>query len=250
MNGLRAAGMGILLALGAVGATAGPEANGIQTRADVERWLREYHVRPRPELTVAALRVLERERLLEQPPAQAALAGFLSEVFRAHPDCVAAWGPELDALAVKTRRMVWLGLWLAGTPPATAWLQERAARAEGEDRRYLDVLLRQKPFALLRKRIVAPVDVDLLWGAFMANGKPEYLKRIIALLPWCHDLRDLNRRLVGESARWLLTNQAGRHPQVRQLCEEELGRAREPLKTILEDVLRTTDELAGDRDGH
>jgi hypothetical protein len=65
-----------------------------------------------------------------------------------------------------------------------------------------------------------PWVLDALWGKFMATGERAPVERIITTLPWLDIKGDINRLLVGGSARWSLASNAIQHKRVLKICED------------------------------
>lgn len=148
--------------------------------------------------------------------------GFISGIFQDNPKSVSAWVAELSSLDDKYFGVVVLGLWYANLPTSQtqvySFLETRpklksdyGSLYSGSPMVIESIPLEQGPWVL-----------DALWGKFMATGRDEPVERIITALPWRDIKGDLNRLMVGGSAKWSLTSNAIQHPRVLQICEKSL----------------------------
>jgi hypothetical protein len=93
--------------------------------------------------------------------------------------------------------------------------------------------------------ILTGQHLDLLWGAFFATGRPEYIARIIECLPWTlkNPQENALEFAIGRAAEWSLQANARKHPRILAICKSELekqtGDTRQLLSKLILEAART-----------
>ena len=221
---------------------------GKEPEAKSDDWLVYYYLNPRPEQTTKFIRQLSRDGVFDDENARPPLVAFFSRVFAANPDRLRAWFAELDSLPADDKRVVWMALWYAGTPEATAQLRLATEKASLSEKRELAKLIESRAPALDEIEIKEPGTLDMLWGAFMATGDGRYVVRLMSVLPWAEQKADLMKAMLGGVARWSLESNAVQHDRVLQICKEQLGKQPEDVRRVLSGVIREAEEERGKRD--
>lgn len=213
------------------------------TSDDVSGWMMNYYNSPQPENISLALETLASEKTLTiNPGAQAPSAGFLSSIFQNNPQHIEAWLKQCEPYSGELKRTVWLGLWLSDTDFSRQYLSQKIPSAIGADLAYLKLLTQNKPFNLRELKPNDPGQLDMLWGAFMASGDTQYVKRIISVLPLLDQRRNPHEFTMAGSAKWSLKSNGLVHPLVLQTCKEELSSASGSMSVNL---LEIVSELEG-----
>ena len=81
-----------------------------------------------------------------------------------------------------------------------------------------------------------------MWGNFSATGDDRYIKRVMEVLLWFKPGGEAAKAMIGASARWSLTSNAVQHPKVMKVCKEVAVASSEPVRTILNDIIRNAEE--------
>ena len=204
----------------------------------VAEWMMEYYHNPQPNLVSSALKTLEEDGVLSaNPGAQAPFAGFLSILFQNNPQQTEGWLKQSDAYAGELKRTIWMGLWLSDTDIGKKCLSEKLKGAHGTDLEYLKILTKNAPFNLREMNPNDPGQLDMLWGAFTASGDPQYVQRIISVLPLLDQRDDAMKFTIAASAKWSLKSNSLKHPLVLQTCKSELVNASQALATHLTEII-------------
>ena len=161
----------------------------ISSEKDYEFFTNMYYVDPQPELIPQAIRFVSKSKLLKKhknagPPT----LGFFAQVFGDNSQSIAQWKKVIRTQDRKTRKLL--------------------NRAIDTD---IGTLLSQT-------EIGAGLN-DMYWGAFFASGDPRYLNSLIKHLRYLEDRADINRYLAAASAKWSLSTNARRHPQIWRTVE-------------------------------
>lgn len=219
------------------------EQNHFPSSKAVAEWMMGYYHNPQPSLVSSALKVLEKDGVLSaNPGAQAPFAGFLSILFQDNPLQTEAWLNQADTYASELKRTIWMGLWLSDTGMSKKYLAEKLKGAKGTDLEYLQILTKNTPFNLKEMNPNDPGQLDMLWGAFTASGNPQYVKRIISVLPLLDQRDDPAKFTMAASAKWSLKSNASQHPVVLQTCKNELVNASGSLATHLREIIAGVEE--------
>jgi tetratricopeptide (TPR) repeat protein len=197
-----------------------------------------YYMKPQPDRFPSLLAGLQKDGALALGHMTA--AGFLAQVFHDNPDRLNGWVPAIWKLGDAARAYVWLSLWFSGTPQAKAILEDVAHKENGAAADSVTKLLKVPSRPLLELPIDSGSSLDLLWGAFFATGRPEYVAKIIGCLPWSlQDPKvDKLKVAIGRAAEWSLRTNAGRDPRVLEICKTELARSDGDTRTVLVRVIR------------
>ena len=236
------------------------------SRADVVDWIDTYRMKPEPGLVPAAVRVLSKAGALRDQEAAGFYVGFVAGVLNANPsradELIAKMLPLPDAdqwLAVRAIAYSGLPDWRDILRKYSSRLPARQALIE----RYLDgklltldeIELDKSPTWLEKIRIQMggkpptkeisyggnPELLDTLWGRYFASSDRKAIWRIFTILPWSKDNDSLERLTVGSAAKYTLTNNASRYPDVLALLKERAPRQPEDIRTVLLDVIKAAE---------
>src|SRR6185312_11195756 len=197
-----------------------------------------YYVKPQPDGIPALISQMQNDGSLAL--GHMAAAGFLSQVFHHNPDRLKGWAPSFWKLDDGARACLWQALWFANIPQAKAILEQVPQKETKASTAKAVTKFLATPSRPLQE---IPVDsgssLDLLWGAFFASGRQEYVAKIIDCLPWA--LLDRNTEKlkvsIGLVAAWSLRTTARRDPRVLEICKTELARREGDTRQLLSKVI-------------
>jgi len=203
-----------------------------------------YYQNPQPGMIPSLLPELQKQGDLDL--AHMAAAGFLAQVFHDHPDRLGEWAPAIQKLDELPRAYVWLAVWYSATEPAMKLLHEVVPREKGPAAETLSQIIQETSPPLDQYEVKSGGVLDLLWGAFYATGRQEYIARIIDCLPWSLKTgkEDAQQIAIGKVAEWSLRENARAHPRVLALCKSELDRHGEEAKPILSKLILAAEKKA------
>jgi hypothetical protein len=190
----------------------------LRTSEDLKAFVEAYYLQPRPDRIPDMIRMLSSSGVLVQ--ALGPVRGFFSEVFAANPTRLAEWVEIISNEPADTRLALDGALTWSNTG-GVLHLQERV-----------------------------PQMNDVYWGAFFASGNPQYVKKILGLVPLAAERKDFDLWQTGASAKWSLATKARQHALVRSILEREKltadKRTRDTISELLEgDPDRIRQEMAG-----
>lgn len=166
------------------------------------------------------------EKVLTTRPTMVAPAtAFLSEFFRAHPDRVEAWIAPAREADDMTRATVAWALWIAGRTDLARGLSPKS-----------DVRLDGEPPNLAATRPTSPLEIDMQWGAFFANGDPSHVHNVIEALDPLGGDRKADEATI-RAAAWSLAGNVAAHEVVARAVEREIALRPPEKRALLEKVL-------------
>jgi hypothetical protein len=203
-----------------------------------------YYQNPQPGRIPALLEELQKQGELDLAHMQS--AGFLSQVFREHPDRLGEWAPAIQRLDDLPRAYVWLAVWYSATEPAMKLLRQVVPKEKGAPGETLSQIIQETSPPLDQYEVKSGAVLDLLWGAFYATGRQEYIAGIIDCLPWSLKTgkEDAQQAAIGKVAEWSLRENARVHPRVLALCKSELDRHGEATQQILSKLILDVEKTA------
>jgi len=199
-----------------------------------------YYLSPRPDTIPSLIAEMQKQGMLALGHMTA--AGFLSQVFHDNPDRLKDWAPLIWQLDDPAREYLWLAVWFAGTEPALDLLREAGRREKGKVAESIAPIATgtvKAPIPLSQIEVKSGQHLDLLWGAFYATGRQEYIAKIIKCLPWSLKSKpeDTQEKAIGLTAEWSLRQNARNHPRVLAICKSELARSEGETREILSKLI-------------
>jgi hypothetical protein len=190
----------------------------LRTGEDFRAFVESYYLQPRPDRITDLIRMLSSSEALVH--ALGPVRGFFSEVFAANPQRLAEWVAIINNEPGDTR---------VALEGALSW---------------------SKTGGVLQLQERVPQMNDVYWGAFFASGNPQYVKKILGLVPLAAERKDFELWQTGANAKWSLATKARQHALVRSILEGEKltadKRTRDTIAELLEgDPDRIRQEMAG-----
>lgn len=215
--------------------------------ADLSRWMTYYYLHPQPELVVTAIKVADKNGLMEGD-AVAPFQAFLSRVFAKNPEQISPWFTQLGTISDNSKSVILTAIWWANTAEGKKLLDNIAASLPEKPREQFKKQI-DRPFQDPDKMAITSPDVlDVLWGCYSATGDEKYVKRLMSTLPWTDSQsKDLNKLLIASAASWSLTSNIEQHPAVKDIClsVQESDPALKPyLAKVFADVEKAQQEGA------
>ncbi len=195
-------------------------------------WLENYYQQPAPDRFPSAVLELSRSGYFEQAGHTPLASGFLASVFAQHPDRVDEWMGVSRVLPVAHQRVLASALWYSGNPKGATYLRALARSTESQDE--IAQLLNQ-PADLAGSDVRSPSSLNLQWGVFLATGRAEPVRNILAALG-----SNTNREL-SQDVRWSLAQNAAQHQRVLAICRDELSRQPNAIRETLRAVINESE---------
>ena len=96
---------------------------------------------------------------------------------------------------------------------------------------------KSKDFSPLNMDINDAAVLDFLWEEFFVTGSREPVERIISVLPWWRNGKDIQQKVIAGAARWSLESNCQQHDKVLEICKRTLEKSNWPQKQILRDII-------------
>jgi len=191
---------------------------------EVQSWLTYYYLKPRPELALKSLAIMDRElrarkgRSLADEVERGGMRSFYARVFADNPKVADEAGVTLAGLPAGQKEFVVEALRRCGTAACKRSLPKGDAA----------------PSATVAPD---PGTLDDSWASFSATGDAKYVREVIDVLPWVEVRGDVNRLLTGGAAKWSLASNAYQHTRVLTILEQEVTTAKPPTKALLQELI-------------
>jgi hypothetical protein len=194
--------------------------DGPPSMEEIEQWLTYYYLKPRPELTLPSLAVIDRElqkhgRSLADEAGRGGMRSFYAQVFAHNPYVVDEAVRKLPSLPASQQAFVREALRRCGAPYCGDVLKTSLSQPEAP--KELD-----------------PGALDDLWAAYFATGEARYVLEIIDALKGAQFRGDLNRVAAASAARWSLSSNAYQHGSVLAICEDAAARSTGATRDVLQ----------------
>jgi hypothetical protein len=220
----------------------------IESQEELLQWITYYYSHKDNSLLVPGIRYIMESKILEKGDTGAPILSFLGSVFKQNEDKIEGWVRAVDNLGIKEKEWLWIAVAWSNTTKGLELLERLQDEYEGEPEEFLKKRVKNKQYDALVDPIKQPFHLDVMWGNFSATGDERYVKRVIDVLPWFQPGGEAGKAMIGASARWSLTSNAVQHPKVMEICKKNSVTATEPLKSILNDIIKNAEQkLAKER---
>ena len=140
-----------------------------------------YYIQPRPDKVVEFAEVIS--RVSEKNPKGYGglfMAVALTQIFKQSEAKLKEWEPSFLKLSKHGRLFVGYALWWSGTKTGRQIIEAWAKTPE--NREVAEAVMAKPVLDMHTAPIIGPVQVHLLWGAFVASGDTKFVDRVIELL--------------------------------------------------------------------
>lgn len=213
---------------------------------EVNEWMFTYRRHKDPARVIDAFRYLSEDGSFELGYELATLATFFGEVFAQNPDRLREWTDDLLRIDQKYWGVLVQSLWLSNSEEGMVEVRRIAGMLEGERAERTRRLTQEQPPNMKEIAITSPREIDLLWACHSATGDDVYIQRIASVLPLLEDERNAGSVMLGGAAKWSLTSNAVRYPEVLEACNRVLGEVhgelREQLLAVIDEAMLELDK--------
>jgi hypothetical protein len=201
--------------------------------AQVGTWMTYYYLTQDAAHVPDFLKWLQTSELLKDDARKPAITAFLTALFQGNPKQVASW-IKAEKFTEKTRDAIVYSLWESGNTTLIKTLLKDAPAYTAKS-----------PTPLFKRTPTKPSDLDAMWGAFIASGKPDAILNIINALddsksPTGDKTKDSELRRAAE---WSLTQNAPQHEVVERILRSEAKKrtasVQKSLTTIQETIAKS-----------
>ncbi len=152
---------------------------------DLDLFISEYYMAPRPDLVSEALIFAADLGVLSNSKTISANYGFFAVVFSQNEEALKEWKE------------------IGKSHKALSEFIKKAANASKD------------PNKVFKNEDIEPGLNDLYWGAYFASGNIYYIKQIVLHLEYTDERKDLMKYLTGATAEWSLCSNAADRPRVK-----------------------------------
>ena len=146
----------------------------------IDKFLQGYYLHPQPEAVSEMLLLLDKVAKTfkngEMDGMEGPIIGFFSEIFRANSDKLDEWEKVIKGLSSKSLKVFLDGaLCYADTEKSKEIFKKHAKWSFILKQRYGGGYV----VPILKWDWLSPSSLDMCWGAFMASGNKEYVKKVM-----------------------------------------------------------------------
>jgi len=236
----------------------------------VMRWINNYRLKPEPARLPAAVRTMSSLGAFKDAESSGVHVGFMAGVLGANPARAEKLVgrmltiPETDQWAI-VRAVAYSGLpdWkdllrkFSDRMPARKVMIDKYLSGALPT---LDAIPFEKKNPTLWDKITGkpsnpsaatfdhnPELLDTLWGIYFATGSDRPLLRIAAILPWSKERDSTERLTVGSMAKFTLTNNAARNPDLLARLKQVREQQPKEVAVVLRDVIDAAETMDATR---
>jgi len=251
-------------------ATAVPGNGDFPSAESVMRWINNYRLKPEPMRLPAAVRTMSYLGAFKDVESSGVHVGFIAGVLGANPARAEKLVtkmlaiPEVDHWVI-VRAVAYSGL--PGWKDLLRKFSERMPTRQVMIEKYLsgalptlDKIPFEKKNPTLWDKMTGkktdpnaatfdhnPELLDTLWGLYFATGSERPLLRIVAMLPWSKERDSTERLTVGSMAKFTLSNNAARNPDLLAKLKQMRDKQPKETKAILGDVIDAAETMDATR---
>ncbi len=231
----------ILVPTSEAGSKAPPKPAPFASAEDLQHWIKNYRLAPRPERLPAAVKAMSRLGLFQEIDSAGIYFGFAAGVIGANPKlaekligAMFPMPPEDQVMIV--RAIAWSGLPQWRTI-MTRFVEKMPARR---------VLIERHLYGKLPDLMALPADqnpaaIDALWGYYYGSGDTRPIGRLIEILAWSTDRDDVDKLTAGSMVKLTLATNATRDLDLLALLKREAQRQTKATARPLADVIEAAE---------
>lgn len=204
----------------------------------IQHWIKNYRAEPEPKVLPEAVKAMSRLGIFREVDNAGIYFGFVAGVIGANPKdadkLLAAMfpTPPEDQLVI-VRAIAWSGL------PEWKALMGRFVERMPARR----VLIERHLYGKLPGLMELPLDenpagIDALWGYYYGTGSAEPIRRLVSMLAWSTDDKDVDRLTAGNMIKLTLAVNATRDLELLAILKREAPRqtkaTAKPLAEVIE----------------
>ncbi|MFC1744604.1 hypothetical protein ACFL35_11490 [Candidatus Riflebacteria bacterium] len=202
----------------------------------IDQWMEFYYREKKIGLVGEMISKFIQGGYTNKPQVFAPGVGFFSSIFKQNPNKVLSWLKDGEKWALADKKLFFHALWQADIAPGKTFFQKLLKSKSKENLELAKEFTTKKPELLEKMEIKTPADMDMCWGAFFATGNPQFINKLIKLLDRYNSKNSRDRSMVG-AAEWSLRANAMDHPEVTNICRQQVLKLTGVPKKILERVL-------------
>jgi hypothetical protein len=215
------------------------EKNDKLEKEAISKEIMGFYKSGKPDQLLLLFKRMQTADLFEDPEIGQASRAFITAAVAANPALVSQWCQSVSKFDLVQRLWFWNLVWLTGSQANSDSLKQIAVQTGGEDKQFIDEMLKRAHRDLMREAL-SPTVLDELWFSYFASGDSKYVKKIMEALPAMDDASQASTadKLTGYAARWSLSANCNQDPNVFSICQKEKA-ANPRLAKYLKVVLST-----------
>lgn len=239
----------LVIATGSVGA-AGPRpaaANPL-LRADpfvspeaIQHWIKNYRNAPDPKLLPAAVKAMIRAGIFRDVDSAGIYFGFVAGAIGANPQLADKLIVEMFPMLPEDQIIVVRGIAWSGLPDWKTVMERFVERMPAKR-----VLIERHLYGKLPGLMELPLDenaagIDALWGYYYATGAAEPIRRLVSMLGWSADDKDIDKLTAGNMIKLTLAINATRDLALLGILKREVIHQKKATALPLAEVIEAAE---------
>jgi hypothetical protein len=240
----------------------------LTSREAVLSWMLGYRARPAPAQVAGVMRTAARLGAFRDVDGAGVYVGFMAGALAAAPAKAADLVDQLAALPAEDHWAVVRAIAYSGLPHWQKLLRGAASRLPARRvmaQSYLagrlptldQFAFAEDPGVLARMRMALsfkaddrrkraayephPDLIDTYWGYYYATGAYGPVSRLIGMLEWSNDRDSLEKLTLGNMAKYTLSLNAARDPELLALLKWARPQQRKAIATVLDDLIEAAE---------
>jgi hypothetical protein len=207
------------------------------TAEEILAWVNGYRLEPEPKRLPDAVHAMSRLGLLRDMDTAGVYIGFVAGVLGDNQleaeKLVAAMFP----LPPEEQPLVIKGIAYSGLPDWKPLLKGVIERMPARRVMIDKYLYGNEPTLLAVPLKSGPATLDALWGYYFATGSFAPVQRLVGVLNWATEKKDVEKLTIGSMAKWTLAANAARDKELLDLLRTELNHQPKTIAEPLQQVI-------------
>lgn len=187
----------------------------------IQHWIKGYRAAPAPHLLPAAVKAMSRLGQFREIDSAGIYLGFAAGVIGANPKLADKLLGEMFPLPPEDQVVIVRAIAWSGLPEWKALLGRLVERMPARR-----VLIERHLYGKLPGLMELAVDenpagIDALWGYYYGSGAPEPVQRLVSLLAWSTDDKDVDKLTAGSMVKLTLAVNATRDMELMAILRRE-----------------------------
>lgn len=204
----------------------------------IQHWIKHYRATPRPQQLPAAVKAMSRLGVFREVDNAGIYFGFVAGVIGSNSKLADKLIGEMFPLPAEDHIVVVRGIAWSGIPEWKAIISRFIERMPARR-----VLIERHMYGKLPGLMELPLDenpagIDALWGYYYATGSQVPIKRLVAMLEWSSDSKDVDKLTAGNMIKLTLAVNATRDMELlailKRLATQQGKGTAKPLADVIE----------------
>jgi hypothetical protein len=207
------------------------------TAEEILAWINGYRLEPEPKRLPDAVHAMDRLGLLRDMDTAGVYIGFVAGVLGDNQLQAEKLVAALFPLPPEEQPVVIKGIAYSGLPGWKELLKGVIERMPARRVMIDKYLYGNEPSLLAVPMKSGPATLDALWGYYFATGSFAPVQRLVGVLDWTAEKKDVEKLTIGSMAKWTLAANAARDKELLDLLRSEFSHQPKAIAEPLQQVI-------------